>query len=85
MIEIDTDSHSEIMGFVEAYLTENVVRNNRLTQNAYNRPTKAASYTLAVKGVQKVRAIGINYAKLSSTLVSGKCHRESAWESWPGL
>ena len=29
MIEFDMDSHSEIMGFVEAYFTQNIVQNNR--------------------------------------------------------
>ena len=28
MVEFKMDSHSEIMGFVEAYFTQNVVKNN---------------------------------------------------------
>lgn len=53
MAEFETDSHSEIMGFVEAYFTENVVKNNRHTHDAYSHPSHPASYTVGVKGVQK--------------------------------
>ena len=56
MVEFDMDSHSEIMGFVEAYFTQNVVQNNNghgwmdaYESHAYH----PASYTMAVKGVQK--------------------------------
>ena len=53
MIEFDMDSHSEIMGFVEAYFTQNVVQNNRHSHDAYEHAYHPASYTMAVKGVQK--------------------------------
>ena len=54
MTEIETDSQSEIMGYVAAYFSQNVVYKNkhshaRLGLDAYH----PASYTLAVKGVQK--------------------------------
>ncbi len=47
------DSHSEILGFVEAYFTQNIVQNNKHSHNAYVHPQHPASYTIAVKGVQK--------------------------------
>ena len=53
MIEFDMDSHSEIMGFVEAYFTQNIVQNNRHSHDAYEHAYHPASYTMAVKGVQK--------------------------------
>ena len=53
MIEFDMDSHSEIMGFVEAYFTQNIVQNNRHSHDAYEHAYHRASYTFAVKGVQK--------------------------------
>ena len=53
MVEFDMDSHSEIMGFVEAYFTENVVQNNRHSHQGYAHPSHYASYTIAAKGVQK--------------------------------
>ena len=54
MTEFDLESQSEIMGFVAAYFSQNVVQNNkhshhRLGLDAYH----PASYTLAIKGVQK--------------------------------
>ena len=54
MMEINMDSQSEIMGYVAAYFTNNIVQNNRhshtkLGLDAYH----PASYALAVRGVQK--------------------------------
>ena len=54
MMEINMDSQSEIMGYVSAYFTQNIMQNNRhsharLGLDAYH----PASYALAVKGVQK--------------------------------
>ena len=54
MVELDLDSQSEIMGYVAAYFTQNVIQQNRhshlkLGLDSYH----PASYTLAVKGVQK--------------------------------
>ena len=56
MVDFDMDSHSEIMGFVEAYFYQNIVRNNRHNHDALLSSSHAyhpASYTLGVKGVQK--------------------------------
>lgn len=53
MVEFDMDSHSEIMGFVEAYFTQNIVQNNRHSHDDYAHPYHPASYTIGVKGVQK--------------------------------
>ena len=56
MVEFETDSHSEIMGFVEAYFTQNVIKNNghlsvnRAARTRFYQPT---SYTVGVRGVQK--------------------------------
>ena len=56
MVEFDMDSHSEIMGFVEAYFTQNIVQNNLHSQQrgrGPGYPHLSASYTIAAKGVQK--------------------------------
>ena len=54
MVEFDMDSHSEIMGFVEAYFTQNIVQNNLHSQQRRGTyPYLSASYTIAAKGVQK--------------------------------
>lgn len=53
MVELESDSHSEIMGIVEAYFTENIVQDNRHSHEAYPHAYHPASYTIAVKGVQK--------------------------------
>jgi hypothetical protein len=53
MVEFEMDSHSEIMGFVEAYFTQNIVQNNRHSHDEYEHPAHDASYTIGVKGVQK--------------------------------
>ena len=54
MVELDMDSQSEIMGYVPAYFTRNIVQRNkhshaRLGLDSYH----PASYTIAVRGVQK--------------------------------
>ena len=54
MVELDMDSQSEIMGYVAAYFSQNIVQKNvhthlKLGLDAYH----PASYTVAVKGVQK--------------------------------
>ena len=53
MVELESDSHSEIMGIVEAYFTQNIVQNNRHSHEAYPHAYHPASYTIAIKGVQK--------------------------------
>ena len=60
MINVDMDSHSEILGFIEAYLTQNVIQKNRhsVTNGGGSAAAAAAaghpaSYTVAIRGVQK--------------------------------
>ena len=53
MIELESDSHSDIMGIVEAYFTQNIIQNNRHSHEAYPHPYHPASYAVAIKGVQK--------------------------------
>ena len=54
MVEFDLDSQSEIMGFVAAYFTQNIIQGNKHTHSKLGLDTyHPASYTLAIKGVQK--------------------------------
>lgn len=56
MINVDMDSHSEILGFIEAYLTQNVIQKNRHSVRSRGAAAAAghpASYTVAIRGVQK--------------------------------
>lgn len=53
MVEFNIDSQSEILGEVSAYFTRNTVRDNGHQARSYV-PHLAASYALAMKGVQKV-------------------------------
>ena len=78
MVEFDMDSQSEIMGFVAAYFTQNIIQRNKHTHmklglDAYH----PASYTLAVKGVQKFNITnnlfgneGMDYELLSGVKTS---------------
>ncbi len=54
MVEFNMDSQSEIMGFIEAYFTQNIVQNNRHSSRRSGKDAyHPASYTLAIKGIQK--------------------------------
>lgn len=67
MVEIDIDSHSEILGFVDAYFTQNIVQENAwgggLTQQSNRHHgekrydgaehTSEASYAVGIRGIQK--------------------------------
>ena len=55
MVEFDMDSQSEILGEVAAYFSRNVVKDNgHATRSMLANPHLAASYAVAMKGVQKV-------------------------------
>lgn len=55
MVEFDMDSQSEILGEVSAYFSRNIVKDNgHATRSMLTNPHMAASYALAMKGVQKV-------------------------------
>lgn len=53
MAEFEMDSHSEILGFVEAYFTQNIIQRNRHSHEIYEHPYHPASYAVSIKGVQK--------------------------------
>ena len=54
MMEMNMDSQSEIMGFVAAYFTRNIVQKNKHSHHALGLDSyHPASYTIAIKGVQK--------------------------------
>ena len=74
MVEFNMDSQSEIMGFVAAYFTDNIIQNNQ--HSVMKRDTDAyhpASYTMAVKGVQKFNITNNRFGnpKLGYELLAG--------------
>ena len=92
MTEIDTDSQSEIMGFVPAYFTENIVQKNkhshaRLGLGSYH----PASYTLSIKGVQKFNVTenlfgnpGLDYELLAGIKTARVGNMLNAERNWWG-
>lgn len=54
MVEFNVDSQSDILGHVSAYLSRNVIRDNWPHARAAGKPHPVASYSVAMKGVQKV-------------------------------